>query len=163
MKILRVLLGVAALALLSTQAMAQTPGAPTPAATQTPGTAPSASPVINKVIGTSSAWTNKVAIGSCVLNPASIPAGSSTLYDCTVLGAATTDKVFVNAQPTNTSTTTRYVIDECFFLQGAKVVSANTIEFRLVNRDMSGVQAALACDPPALSVDYILVRPNPQY
>lgn len=163
MKSLKVLLGAVALALITSTAYAQTPAA-TVTSTQSLFTpAPSPSPVINKKVGTSSAWTKRIAVGSCSVNPGSIAAGGSTLMDCTVNGALTTDVVFVNAQPPNNSSSTPFVSDWCWYIQGAKVVSADTIEFRIANRDMYGVQAAIACDPPALTIDYILLRPNTQY
>ncbi len=156
MKTLRILLGAVALALMSTVAQAQTP-VPQASATQgvfTP--APSPSPIFNRKPGTTvSSLFSNMAIGSCVVNPPSIPLSSATLHSCTVTGAETGDKVFVNMRPVNADQTTPYATDYCYSIQGAQVTAANTVTFRFVNHRNS-----LACDPPATTVDYWVVREN---
>lgn len=163
MKTLKAILGAVALALISSNALAQTPA---PAATATQGfftPAPSPSPLLNKNIGTSSNWIKHLNVGECYVNPGSIAAGASTLMDCTVRGLLVGDIPFVNVGPPNSSTHERWRSDECFFVQGAKVTATDTLQVRLVNRETEGVLAQLACDPPAITIQYMVFRPNSQF
>jgi len=139
-------------------------GTPPPKASATaiPQT-PNPTPILKVSKGSSnfSQLFKYVIAGTCSVNPAEISGGGAALFDCAAQNAASGDLVFVNVVPPNQDTTSPADSDDCFYAQGGHVSSANKVRFKLVNRDGVGEQVLMGCNPPAITVQYLILRPNP--
>jgi len=158
MKKFRILVGVVALGLCTSQAHAVTP-TPIASASQTPAAAATPINVVKKNVGTSANFLTFFAGGSCVVDPAAIGECYSAVYTCNVPGARTTDAALVQTVMPNAVASIASLTRDCFYVQGAAVTAADTVAFRLVNRDCGAIVSS--CDPPATAFNYIVLRPNP--
>jgi hypothetical protein len=142
MKLYKIVLGAVGLALISTQAFAQT---------QTPASAATPNNTKKVDVGTSASFLKFVAVGNCVVDPGSIAAGASMLHTCSVPGAVAGDFVALTMRPGIDA-------DRCLVVQSAFISAANTLTFRLLDN----ITVTTACDPAATTFDYLVVRANPQ-
>lgn len=158
MKTLKIVLGAVALALMSSTSFATTP-TPIASATQTPAAAASPSPVTKANVGTSANFLKFFAAGTCTVDPAAFTEGNSAIYTCTVSGAKTTDVAFVQTIMPNTLSSAPALDRDCFYVQGSQVTAADTIAFRIVNRDNG--PTVNSCNPGNTTFAYLVLRPNP--
>lgn len=169
MKTLKVILGAAALALISSNVFAAD-STPVPrassSATQTPAAAATPVKIVKKNVGASANFMSFFAQSTCSVDPASIAIASSALYTCSVPGAVVGDGVSISIKPADVIDAYPWLDRDCWAVQAAWVSAADTVSYRIVNRNTSSSGVATSaggpCDPPVLTVVTTVTRGNPK-
>lgn len=145
MKSIKVLLGVAALALATPNFAHAAAATATPAAAVTPSTV-----AVNKVVGTSANFISKFTSVDCTVDPTSVAIADNQVFTCTVVGVTTSDRVIVT-NPASGDVATSW----CMTPVAAWVSAADTVKFRTQN--VSGI----ACNQGSTAYQVLIYRPNP--